>query len=134
MWKHCCHPGIQPSLTLCDPMDCSPPSASVHGIFQARTLERAASFYSRTSSWSRDRTHVSRIGKRILYHCATWGAAWKFCLIKIERIRLDKEKIWQINMLSGGHTLWSQWYIWMKLKGWKDISGKQHPQGSCSDS
>ena len=26
-------------LTLCDPMDCSPPSSSVHGILQARILE-----------------------------------------------------------------------------------------------
>ena len=26
-------------LTLCDPMDCSPPSFSVHGILQARILE-----------------------------------------------------------------------------------------------
>ena len=26
-------------LTLCDPMDCSPPGSSVHGIFQARVLE-----------------------------------------------------------------------------------------------
>ena len=25
-------------LTLCDPMDCSPPGSSVHGIFQARVL------------------------------------------------------------------------------------------------
>ena len=28
--------------TLCDPMDYSPPSSSVHGIFQARILERIA--------------------------------------------------------------------------------------------
>ena len=28
--------------TLCDPMDCSPPSSSVHGIFQARVLEWGA--------------------------------------------------------------------------------------------
>ena len=28
--------------TLCDPMDCSPPSSSIHGIFQARALERIA--------------------------------------------------------------------------------------------
>ena len=27
-------------LTLCDPIDCSPPGSSVHGIFQARMLER----------------------------------------------------------------------------------------------
>ena len=25
--------------TLCDPMDCSPPGSSVHGILQARVLE-----------------------------------------------------------------------------------------------
>ena len=30
------------SPTLCDPMDCSPPGSSVHGISQARTLEWAA--------------------------------------------------------------------------------------------
>ena len=30
--------------TLCDPMDCSPPGSSVHGIFQARILEWVANF------------------------------------------------------------------------------------------
>ena len=29
----------QSRLTLCDPMDCSPPGPSVHGISQARILE-----------------------------------------------------------------------------------------------
>ena len=29
-------------LTLCDPMDCSPPGSSVHGILQARVLEWVA--------------------------------------------------------------------------------------------
>ena len=33
---------IQSYLTLCDPMDCSLPSSSVHGIFQARVLEWGA--------------------------------------------------------------------------------------------
>ena len=32
--------------TLCDPMDYSPPGSSVHGIFQARTLESRGSFQS----------------------------------------------------------------------------------------
>ena len=36
--------------TLCDPMDCSPPGSSVHGIFQARILEWAATSSSRGSS------------------------------------------------------------------------------------
>ena len=33
---------LQSCLTLCDPMDCSPPGFSVHGILQARTLEWVA--------------------------------------------------------------------------------------------
>ena len=33
---------IQSCPALCDPMDCNPPSSSVHGISQARILEWAA--------------------------------------------------------------------------------------------
>ena len=33
---------LQPCPTLCDPMDCSPPGSSVHGILQTRTLEWVA--------------------------------------------------------------------------------------------
>ena len=36
-------------LTLCDPMDCSPPCSSIHGIFQARVLEWVAVSFSRGS-------------------------------------------------------------------------------------
>ena len=32
---------------LCDPMDCSPPGSSVHGLFQARILEWVAISFSR---------------------------------------------------------------------------------------
>ena len=46
-------------LTLCDPMDCSPPGSSVHGNFQARILEWVAISSSRGSSQPRDRTHIS---------------------------------------------------------------------------
>ena len=37
----------QSCLTLCDPMDCSPPGSSVHGTSQARILEWVAISYSR---------------------------------------------------------------------------------------
>ena len=33
--------------TLCDPMDCSLPGSSVHGIFQARVLEWGAIAFSK---------------------------------------------------------------------------------------
>ena len=45
--------------TLCDPMDCSPPGSSVHGILQARILEWVAILFSRASSRSRGWTQVS---------------------------------------------------------------------------
>ena len=35
----CCANSLQSYLTLCDPMDCSPPGSSVHGIRQARILK-----------------------------------------------------------------------------------------------
>ena len=50
--------------TLCDPLDCSPPGSSVHGILQARILEWAAISFSRGSSWPRHRTQVSCIAGR----------------------------------------------------------------------
>ena len=71
---------LQSCLTLCDPMDSSPPVSSVHGILKARILEWIAMPSSRGSSLARDgtllrdgivlrdRTHVSCIGRWILYH------------------------------------------------------------------
>ena len=51
--------------TFCDPMDCSLPGSSVHGIFQARILEWVAISFSRRSSRPRDWTQVSCIvGRR----------------------------------------------------------------------
>ena len=49
---------------LCDPMGCSPPGSSVHGIFQARVLEWVAIFFSRGSSQPRDRTRNSHTAGR----------------------------------------------------------------------
>ena len=40
----------QSCLILCDPMDCSPPGSSVHGIFQAGILEWIAFSFSKGSS------------------------------------------------------------------------------------
>ena len=51
--------------TLCDPMDCSPPGSSVHGIFQVRLLEWIAISFSRGACPSRDWTHLSCIGRQM---------------------------------------------------------------------
>ena len=59
-------------------MDCIPPGSSVHGISQARILEWVAISFPRTSSWPRDRTQVSCIVRKILYHWATREAQGKY--------------------------------------------------------
>ena len=59
---------------LCEPVNCSPPGSSVHGISQARILEWVAISFSRGSFWPRDRTHASCIGRWIHLHWAIWGA------------------------------------------------------------
>ena len=71
---------------FCDPVDCSPPGSSVHGILQARILEWGAMPPSRGSSWPRDRTHVSYVsctGRRIFATSATWEAQLIFSVVLI---------------------------------------------------
>ena len=55
----CVH--AQLCLTLCDPVDCSPPGSSVCGISQVRILNWVAISSSRGSSWPRDRVSISCI-------------------------------------------------------------------------
>ena len=57
----------QSCLTLCDPMDCSPPGYSIHRILQARMLEWVVIPFSRGSSWPRGWTWVSCIAGRFFY-------------------------------------------------------------------
>ena len=62
-------------LSCCDPMDCSLPISSVHGIFHVRMLEWIAVPFSRGSSRPRDRTQVSCIAGRFFTIWAT-REAW----------------------------------------------------------
>ena len=55
----CCCLVTKSCLALCDPIDCSQPDSSVHGLLQARILEWVAISFSRGSSRPRDQTWVS---------------------------------------------------------------------------
>ena len=99
---------------LCDPMDYSAPSSSVHGILQARILEWVA------ISQSRDQTcisYISCIGRQILHHCSTWEAP-----IEIEELGLV------IRVCYCGVSLVAQlvknppamWETWVRSLGWED--------------
>ena len=69
----CCYLVAKSCRLFGNPMDCSPPGSSVHGILQAGILEWVAISFSRGSSQPRDWTRVSLNllhGRQVLYHWA----------------------------------------------------------------
>ena len=73
LWKWSESEFGQSCPTLCDPMDCSPPGSTVHGIFQARVLESVAVSFSRGSSRPRAQTQVLCIAGRCFYRQSHQG-------------------------------------------------------------
>ena len=76
--------------TLWDPMGCSPPGSSVHGILQARILEWVAIFFTRESSQPRDQTQVSRIAGRCFNLWAT-GEVGEVLIISLHCLSIVKD-------------------------------------------
>ena len=76
--------------TLCNPMECSPPGSSVHGILQARILEWVAMPSSRGSSQTQGLNSRLLQRRRILYNWATREAhiyikssTWILCILYV---------------------------------------------------
>ena len=97
-------------VQLCKPMDCSPPGSSIHGILQARILAWVAIFFSRGSSWHRDQSRVSWIGRRMLYCWANREALTeKVPETQMPRPRntwVKKENSQKQNIVSHKHLLY----------------------------
>ena len=102
---------VQLCPTLWDPMDCSPPGSSVHGIFQARILELVAMPSSRGSSWLRNQTWVSCLTGEgnvypLWYSClenSMHRGAWRATVHGVTKSRHD----WATDMeiwLGGGQN------------------------------
>ena len=73
----------QSCLTLSDPMDCSPPGSSIHGIFQARVLEWGAMAFSKPWMLS-----VSKYTSNVFQ---VWGlvpSIVKACVLHLERKKI----------------------------------------------
>ena len=96
-----CAKSLQSCLTLCDPMDCSPPGSSVPGILQARILEWVATPFSRGSSQPRNLTHVSCIScisRHVLYHLG--------CPLFHGALLLICNSIWGLDSILGSSPSW----------------------------
>ena len=83
-------------VRLWNPMDCSPPGSSIHGIFQARVLEWVAISFSRGPSQPRDRTQVSCIADR---HFTLW-ATRKSSLLEKEMATYSSILAWNIPWME----------------------------------
>ena len=69
---------------FCDPMDCSPPESSVHGISQARVLEWLAIFLLQGIFLTQGLNPHLLLGKWVLYHRATWEAPKITCALQLK--------------------------------------------------
>ena len=103
-WSH----GDSVISNFCDPMDCSLPGSSVHGILQARILEWIVMLSSRGSFWPRDWTHPSCISGRFL-HCM-----WVYALTQIGCVSLLKVP----RKFLLHRPVWVIWATWFSLNAW----------------
>ena len=74
--------------SLCNPVDCSPPGSSIHGILQARILEWVAISFSKGSSPPRDWTQVSCTAGRRFNLWATREAPVYMCIDMCNRTKI----------------------------------------------
>ena len=92
--------------TLCDPMDCSLPASSFHGIFPGKDTGMGCHFLLPGSSGLRDQTWVSCvpwIGRWILYHCAaTWEAQINYISIKLKK-KKKNSCFWYRTLITHKH-------------------------------
>ena len=127
-------------LTLCNPMDYSPPGSSVHGILQARILEWIAIFFSRGSSWPRDQTLVFCIAGR--FFSLSHQEAWCYWVsYHAQKSSLDKEPSTQLSVVPRLRNLVgckkaAVWGAWWSLGGVgvRDRKGIQMLEGFVSSS
>ena len=102
------------------PMDCSPPSSSVHRILQARILEWVSISFSRGSSQPRDRTQVSHIAGRCFNLCTTREAPIRIAIIKKTR---NNKYCWRCREKgTPEHCWWGYKLVQMIWKQYKDLS------------
>ena len=112
----CCHLADKSCLTLCDPTDCSVPGSSVHGISQTKILECVAISFFRGSSQSRDQTHVSCIGRQILYHW-TSGEAPPSLHPTTGQCQVPKDQCLCLNPRQCKGSSLLQGFLWDQPKG-----------------
>ena len=111
----------QSCLALYNPMDCSPPGSSVHGILQAKKLEWVAMSPSMGSSQHRDQTCISWIS----------FTAGRFFTNEPQGKPTDDLNRVNCNVVPAvgfslrGHTLMEKWYLLTVLTDMSTLYGEE---------
>ena len=93
----------QSCLILCDPMDCSPPGSSVHGILQVRILEWVAHALLQGIFQSQGLNLGLPNSRQILYHLSHQGSSTEEARtdIQAQLEGLQREKV------KGEGSMWT---------------------------
>ena len=115
----CCVVSCSVVSDPCNPIDCSPPGSSVHGIFQARIVEWVAFPFSRRSSQHMDQTQISHIASRFFTIWATREAQeyWSGYLSLLQWIFPTQE-------LNPGLLRCRQTLYWLSYEGSPLVMGR----------
>ena len=109
---HCFCLAAQSCPTLCDPMDCSPPGSSVHGISQVRILEWVAISFSMGSSQLRDQTCVSCFAGGFFTTEPPGKNRTEFLLPNTASCRPNKNTEWTSTIQKNTLKLWLVPLLW----------------------
>ena len=113
---------------LCNPMDCSLPGSSVHGILQTRVLEWVAISFTKGSSWPMDQTHISCISS-----CANpvWESEYRFtdhpvtCQPTLGSLNILNEFNTRLVYFCGEALVWFVIFLTLScpaLRSWSPLS------------
>ena len=92
-------------VSLCNPMGCSPPGSSVHGILQARILEWVATPFSKGIFLTQE-SNLGLLHCRQILHQLRGGMQFPFPLVRIEFNNLKFSSIMPPNIFICSTTIY----------------------------
>ena len=131
----CCFCSVaQSCLSLCDPVDSSPPGSSVHGLSQAGgILEWVAISFSRRSSQPRDQTRISILSGGFFITLPPGKPSGEFTCWKKATWELLPLNVEQAAMLSFPPSSLSLLVFSFEMSGESDCKGESGSSGWACD-
>ena len=122
-------------LTLHDPMDCSLPGSSIHGIFQARVLEWGAIAFSEVKDYFKRNENLNYLTETLNFQCfqrqsAMWLQYWSlvspclwFYFFKLSRDPNNQKTMFQemVKVLSFFSQVQEQTAVWELLSSFPNV-------------